>query len=59
MLDRGNIAESGTHDEPIDRRGLYASLLQVQMGLDERSIGLLKNRARTPPQSRAEGSRQG
>ena len=28
--------------ELIDRRGLYANLLQLQMGLDERSIGVLK-----------------
>jgi ATP-binding cassette subfamily B protein len=42
VFDKGNIAESGTHDQLIDRRGLYASLLQVQMGLDERTIGILK-----------------
>ena len=44
VFDKGNIAESGTHDELIDRRGLYANLLQVQMGLNERSIGVLKQR---------------
>ncbi len=42
VFDKGKIAESGTHDQLIDRRGLYASLLQVQMGLDEHSIGVLK-----------------
>jgi ATP-binding cassette subfamily B protein len=42
VFDKGTIAESGTHDELIDRRGLYATLLQVQMGLDERTIGVLK-----------------
>jgi hypothetical protein len=42
VFDKGKIAESGTHDQLIDRRGLYASLLQVQMGLDESSIGILK-----------------
>ena len=42
VFDKGTIAESGTHDELIDRRGLYANLLQVQMGLDERTIAVLK-----------------
>ena len=42
VFDKGKIAESGTHDELIDRRGIYANLLQVQMGLDERTIGVLK-----------------
>ncbi len=42
VFDNGHIAESGTHDELIDRRGLYANLLQVQMGLDEHTIGILK-----------------
>jgi ATP-binding cassette subfamily B protein len=46
VFDQGNIAESGTHDQLIDRRGLYASLLQVQMGLDQRSIGILKQNGR-------------
>jgi ATP-binding cassette subfamily B protein len=46
VFDKGKIAESGTHDELIDQRGLYANLLQVQMGLDERSIGVLKQRGR-------------
>jgi ATP-binding cassette subfamily B protein len=42
VLDKGGIAESGTHDQLIDRRGLYAKLLQVQMGLGERAIEVLK-----------------
>jgi len=42
VFDKGGIAESGTHDELIDRRGLYAKLLQVQMGLDQRGIEVLK-----------------
>ena len=42
VFDKGRLAESGTHDELIDRHGLYAGLLQVQMGLDERTIGVLK-----------------
>jgi len=46
VFDKGKIAESGTHDHLIDRRGLYAGLLQVQMGLDEHSIGILKQTGR-------------
>jgi len=42
VFDKGGIAESGTHDELIDRRGIYAKLLQVQMGLDQRGIEVLK-----------------
>jgi subfamily B ATP-binding cassette protein MsbA len=45
----GKIAESGTHDELIDRRGVYAKLLQIQMGLDEHSIGVLKQAGHGAP----------
>jgi ATP-binding cassette subfamily B protein len=30
VLDRGSIVEQGTHDELIDRNGLYARLVRVQ-----------------------------
>jgi ATP-binding cassette subfamily B protein len=42
VFDDGHIVESGTHNELIDRHGIYASLLQVQMGLASRDIEVLK-----------------
>jgi ATP-binding cassette subfamily B protein len=32
VLDQGRIVESGTHDELVDRQGLYAALWQLQTG---------------------------
>ena len=42
VFEGGHIVESGTHNELIDRNGSYASLLQLQMGLDGHAIEVLK-----------------
>jgi ATP-binding cassette subfamily B protein len=31
VLKQGEVVESGTHDELIDRKGLYASLYALEM----------------------------
>jgi len=33
VIDKGSVAEKGTHDELLEARGLYASLWNVQTGL--------------------------
>jgi len=33
VLDKGELSEQGTHDELVDRGGIYASLWRVQTGL--------------------------
>ena len=33
VLERGNLSESGTHDELVDSKGIYASLWNVQTGI--------------------------
>jgi ATP-binding cassette subfamily B protein len=37
VMERGQLVEWGTHEELIDRQGLYAGLWQVQMGLKARA----------------------
>lgn len=32
-MDRGTLVEQGRHEELLAKRGLYASLWQVQLGL--------------------------
>lgn len=35
VLDKGNIADMGTHEELINRDGIYKSIYDVQMNVDE------------------------
>jgi subfamily B ATP-binding cassette protein MsbA len=39
VLDRGEIAESGTHDELLARRGVYRKLYDLQFAEEERPTG--------------------
>ncbi|MEI8359547.1 MAG: hypothetical protein WCH13_13785 [Deltaproteobacteria bacterium] len=42
MLDKGAIAESGTHDALLARNGIYAMLHRLQAGDDMADFGLTR-----------------
>ena len=58
MLDHGNIVEQGSHDELIDREGLYAEMYHREIEqaeeVNEREVNEHENNAREVAQWKEE-----
>jgi ATP-binding cassette, subfamily B, bacterial MsbA len=48
VIDQGQVAETGTHDELLARRGLYARLWDMQFSEDASTLGTLDDEALAP-----------